>query len=77
MPELPEVEMIRRDLEKSIIGFRICDVKIHDNRVLRDVSPREFIRRITHQTIRKIERYGKALVFGFHKGAYLFARTSI
>ncbi|MET1042483.1 MAG: DNA-formamidopyrimidine glycosylase family protein, partial [Acidimicrobiales bacterium] len=35
MPELPEVETIRRELERDIVGLRIKDVEVNDLRSIR------------------------------------------
>jgi formamidopyrimidine-DNA glycosylase len=61
MPELPEVETIVRDLNKSLARKTFSDVIVHDAFVLRQ-KPAEFIRRIKNQTIEKITRRGKAII---------------
>ena len=35
MPELPEVETIRRELERDIVGKRIKTVEVSNNRSIR------------------------------------------
>ena len=61
MPELPEVETIVRDLNKSLPRRIFADVIVHDAFVLRGAKS-EFVRRLVGQTIRKILRRGKAVV---------------
>jgi formamidopyrimidine-DNA glycosylase len=58
MPELPEVETIKRYLEKDLIGRKIKDVRI--------LNKKSFIgnkKKILNSKILKIERKGKMLVF--------------
>ncbi|MEM5814913.1 MAG: DNA-formamidopyrimidine glycosylase [Candidatus Aenigmatarchaeota archaeon] len=57
MPELPEIETIKRYLEKDLIGRKISDVKI--------LNKKSFIgdkKKILNSKILKIERRGKILV---------------
>lgn len=61
MPELPEVETMRRDLEAVVQGQIITDVKVIDRRVLRQ-SPQIFIKRLKGQMFRSFERRGKAIL---------------
>ena len=42
MPELPEVETIKRDLEAKILSTTIEDIEIRDSRVLHSISPKKF-----------------------------------
>jgi len=63
MPELPEVETIKRDLEKVILQKRIISVQILDRRVIRDIPPENFSKALAGQQIDSILRRGKALVF--------------
>ncbi len=56
MPELPEVETIRRQLE-SIIGSTITSVEFTPSKVIRGEMST-----ILHEKILSIERYGKLLV---------------
>ena len=61
MPELPEVETIRRDLERAIVGERIVSIDVSDARVLRQPQ-KDFVARLKGQTIESIDRRGKALI---------------
>lgn len=62
MPELPEVETIKRDLQSKIAGLVIEDVHVWDRRVVRHASVRGFIDRLKGKTISRVIRRGKALV---------------
>jgi formamidopyrimidine-DNA glycosylase len=62
MPELPEVETIRRDLDRSVRGLTIREIKINDRRVIRQ-DPGEFLRMVRGRKVLSVSRRGKALVF--------------
>jgi formamidopyrimidine-DNA glycosylase len=73
MPELPEVETIRRDLEKLVKGLTIDRVQVRDRRVLegfgpdgrprRKVDPEQFSQAVAGRTVAGVIRRGKYLVF--------------
>ena len=63
MPELPEVETIRRGLSECIIGKRVSDVKVSCEKSF--IGPKETI---LGAKILGIRRFGKALVFDFDNG---------
>jgi formamidopyrimidine-DNA glycosylase len=71
MPELPEVETIKRGLRKSIISERIVDVCVHDSMVIRWPPPEEFEKRLIDKKVKDIRRRGKAILFEFHGGGFL------
>ena len=71
MPELPEVETIKRDLEKKILGQKIVQVHVHDYRVIRNSSSRSFIKKLIVRTFQTVSRRGKALIFTFRDSGYL------
>ncbi len=62
VPELPEVETIRRQLEPEITGRRILDAKVLDERWTRPEPPREVEQAIAGRTIEAVERRGKYLL---------------
>ncbi len=63
MPELPEVETLRRDLEKEVIGKRIKAVEVTGARAIRrHKAQEEFISRLEGRKITGVERKGKYLV---------------
>ncbi len=63
MPELPEVETIRRGLAEKVVGRKIERVEIRCNRIVSYPSPDQLQEALLHQTIRQISRRGKFLVF--------------
>ncbi len=61
MPELPEVETVRRDLEAVIVGLKIDRITVLDPRVIR--MPQDtFVRRLTGQKVTRVLRRGKVLL---------------
>lgn len=62
MPELPEVETIKRDLEKVIIGKRISEVCIYNPRIIRAPSASRFKKILTGARINRVLRRGKVLI---------------
>jgi formamidopyrimidine-DNA glycosylase len=62
MPELPEVETVRRDLDREIVGQRITAVRIHGHRTVRRQSVDEFIERMTSRTVVATRRAAKYLL---------------
>jgi formamidopyrimidine-DNA glycosylase len=65
MPELPEVETIRRDLLPHVVGRTVTGVRIAPgaSRVIRDVPVRAFARRLVGRRIDGLARRGKYLLF--------------
>ena len=62
MPELPEVETVRRGLAGAVVGRRITAVEVGRPRTVRRTSPQEVIDGLTGATIVAVERRGKYLV---------------
>ena len=63
MPELPEVETVKRVLNKWVNGRIIKDVKfIHPNTVEK-YSEDEFKLKVINKTIHEVKREGKFLLF--------------
>lgn len=62
MPELPEVELTRRRLERDLVGKRIARVVIRTLK-LRLPIPQELENTLPGQTVRSVARRGKYLLF--------------
>jgi formamidopyrimidine-DNA glycosylase len=71
MPELPEVETIRRQLEPEITGRRILEARVLDERWTRPESPRAVERAIAGRAIEAVERRGKYLLLRLEGGRTL------
>ncbi|MYC83479.1 MAG: DNA-formamidopyrimidine glycosylase, partial [Acidobacteria bacterium] len=63
MPELPEVETIRIGLADTVLGKTISKVTIRNQRIVVRPQPGRWSRALEAQTIRRIERRGKFLLF--------------
>ena len=61
MPELPEVETVRRQLAKVITGRAIRRVRIHDALLVAPESPNRFRRAVEGRTVDDVSRRGKYL----------------
>ena len=70
MPELPEVETIRRDLSKKITGERIISVDVKDAMGVRFPEPHQFVSRLVGKTIKEVQRRGKAIVISLSEGDF-------
>lgn len=62
MPELPEVETIRRDLETGVLGKKIKAVEVLASKSV-SPKPREFVSALLGQSFRDIDRIGKLMIF--------------
>lgn len=63
MPELPEVETIRRQLAPKVAGRKIVAVEIALPRLIKYPDIPRFTREITGKCIERLERRGKYLLF--------------
>ncbi|MGE5308005.1 MAG: bifunctional DNA-formamidopyrimidine glycosylase/DNA-(apurinic or apyrimidinic site) lyase [Deltaproteobacteria bacterium] len=64
MPELPEVETIRRQFEHTLVGRKITKVIVNNPKVIRQPSPAEFVGGVEGRSITGALRKGKLLVIG-------------
>jgi formamidopyrimidine-DNA glycosylase len=67
MPELPEVETVRRGLAPYVDGARIESVTLN-RKDLRFAFPKDFAKRLTGQTIERAGRRAKYLLFHLGNG---------
>ncbi|MDO4976970.1 MAG: DNA-formamidopyrimidine glycosylase [Eubacteriales bacterium] len=63
MPELPEVETIRRIVGPQIINKRINKVKIYHEKILANTDSLTFQKELTGGTFLSLDRRGKFLIF--------------
>lgn len=71
MPELPEVETIRRELEREAVGKRIKSVEVHGTRTVRRQTKKAFITKLDGMKITGVDRRGKYLVVKLDSGDVL------
>jgi len=74
--ELPEVEVMRRDLEKDVVGRRIKDAEVKSSKnamrvIRRHKTRKEFTSHLTGHKITKVDRRGKYLLLALDGGDVL------
>jgi formamidopyrimidine-DNA glycosylase len=62
MPELPEVETIKRELEKAVLGKKITEVCVHNPAVIREPKAEKFKKELVGATVKNILRKAKVLI---------------
>ncbi|MCW3020272.1 MAG: bifunctional DNA-formamidopyrimidine glycosylase/DNA-(apurinic or apyrimidinic site) lyase [Solirubrobacterales bacterium] len=71
MPELPEVETIRRQLAPLVEGRRLRRIEVLDPRWSRPLAPRELEQALVGRRIERLGRRGKYLVWSFDGDVHL------
>ncbi|OGX19246.1 MAG: DNA-formamidopyrimidine glycosylase [Omnitrophica WOR_2 bacterium RBG_13_44_8b] len=71
MPELPEVETIKKELEKAVLGKKIAGVIVNNPRVIKEPKKDEFARNLKGVVIKRILRKGKLLILELSSGKSL------
>jgi len=71
MPELPEVETIKRELEKIIVNKKIIGVIINNAKVIREPKKEKFVADLKNVAIKEIIRRGKLLIFALSSGRFM------
>ena len=71
MPELPEVETVRRALAPALEGRRFDAVRILDTRLTRPLDPDEVARELDGEAVAVVDRRGKYLIVRFESGRAL------
>ncbi|MGH2629091.1 MAG: bifunctional DNA-formamidopyrimidine glycosylase/DNA-(apurinic or apyrimidinic site) lyase [Actinomycetota bacterium] len=74
--ELPEVEVMRRDLEKDIVGLRIKEAEVKGSKnamrvIRRHKTRKEFTSRLVGHKVTKVERRGKYVLMTLDSGDVL------
>ncbi len=65
MPELPEVETLRRDLEKEVVGRRVKSAEVNGMRAIRrHPNKKHFIGKVEGRKLERVIRRGKYLLVG-------------
>lgn len=68
MPELPEVETVRRGLDRHVRGRRILRVEVGRERVVRRTSREALVDGLTNTRIERADRRGKYLLLPLDSG---------
>lgn len=77
MPELPEVETIRVDLERHLPGLKVTAITVVDQRILKSGDPQLFARQIKDKTFQAAIRRGKMLILSFQEGGYMLVHLKM
>ncbi len=76
MPELPEVETVRRGLAPFMTGARIVDLRLN-REDLRFPFPKNFKKRLIGQTITRLDRRAKYLLIHLSGGAVVISHLGM
>lgn len=68
MPELPEVETVKRILEPQLVGQTILSVAVNHPQIVAYPEADTFMKLLTGQTVRCMSRRGKFLSLHFESG---------
>lgn len=71
MPELPEVETIKRQLEKAVLHKKIHRVLVNNPKVIKEPKKEAFCKGIKNTTIKNVLRKGKLLILELSSGKSL------
>jgi formamidopyrimidine-DNA glycosylase len=71
VPELPEVETVRRQLEPELVGKRIESAEVLDQRLTRPEPPGALERAVEDREVTAVARRGKYLLLGLEGGRTL------
>ncbi len=68
VPELPEVETVRRGLEEALVGRTVTAVEVQGARTVRRQDPRQFARHLAGRRVVGVTRRGKYLLVACEGG---------
>jgi formamidopyrimidine-DNA glycosylase len=71
MPELPEVETIKQELEKAVLGKKITEIIVNNPKVIKQPEPGEFAKLLKNTTVKHILRKAKLLILELSSGKSL------
>jgi formamidopyrimidine-DNA glycosylase len=77
MPELPDVEIARRQLQRLLVGAEVGVANCTDARLTRPRPPRAFARALTARTVEAVARRGKWLRVTMDDGGQLFSHLGM
>ena len=76
MPELPEVEVVKRSLEKKIKNLTIKKVNIRNNKLRYKVN-KNIVNKLNEKRLLSIKRISKYLLFNFNKNISMIAHLGM
>ena len=68
MPELPEVETVRKVLINQILNKKIIEVDVRYPKIIANTTPEQFKNYLIGQSFIDIKRKGKYLIFNLSNG---------
>ena len=77
MPELPEVETIKRQLEKKILDKKIVNIQINNKTVIKEPDAESFKNGIVGETVTEVIRRAKLLIIKFKEDKFLIIHLRI
>ena len=76
MPELPEVEVVKRSLKRKILDSVIKKVKIRDGNLRYKLNKREILK-LRRKKIKKIKRRSKFLIFEMSENFFMLVHLGM
>lgn len=77
MPELPEVEHVRRRIASALLHAHVVDCTIGDPRLVRPFAPRDVEKSFIGHDVTRVDRRGKWLRIAFDGATLLFAHLGM
>lgn len=71
MPELPEVETIKRELEQTVLGKKIIEACVRHTKIIRGMSVEKFKQGVAGAVIKNVLRKAKCLILELSNGKSL------
>jgi formamidopyrimidine-DNA glycosylase len=71
MPELPDIEIFRRLVERDCIGLTVSTIDVVDTACLVATTPASITRRLERHRLERADRHGKVLFLGFGEAGVL------
>ncbi len=72
MPELPDVEVYRRYMDKTSLNQKITGVKVLAERILQGVSEKDLVSRLEGKQFVSVDRHGKYMFAKLDSDGYAF-----
>lgn len=77
MPELPEVETVKRALQKNIVSKKITGIIVNKGRVIKEPAIETFKRGLIGETIEEVRRRAKVLIIKLREDKFLVIHLRI
>ena len=71
MPELPEVDLVKRQLQQLLPGKNILEAELRRDKLVPDMSADEFASKLNGSRINLVDRRGKHILFELNNGSTL------